>query len=69
MYLFYRVEGADVHWKLYWLPVITGGAEPQFSPEGAELIRCVLLFVVKGDYKMEESMEFPAGAIPSVVKV
>ena len=24
-----RVEDGNANWKLYWLPVINGGAEPQ----------------------------------------
>ena len=27
--LFSGVEGGDARWKLYWLYVVTGGAEPQ----------------------------------------
>ena len=27
--LFCRVEGVNARWKLCWLPVVTGGAEPQ----------------------------------------
>ena len=29
MLFFCRVEGGDASWKLYWLPVAAGGAEPQ----------------------------------------
>ena len=34
--LFCRVKGGDAHWRLYRLPVVTGGAEPQ---EGGGIAR------------------------------
>ena len=34
--LFCAVEGEDAHWRLYRLPVVTGGAEPQ---EGSGIAR------------------------------
>ena len=31
MHHYNRVQGGETNWKLYWLPVVTGGAEPHKS--------------------------------------
>ena len=28
MHYYARLEGGETHWKLCWLPVVNGGAEP-----------------------------------------